>query len=199
MISQDTNIAKANWQNWINVFEHQGAIEQNPLLTSSEIFKKFLGEYNVHRTIRAGKSDEFRKVFNSVDLRLAEKLNDSSGRCIDELEDLLRWDFGTMNGKRGIKSVISKIAAFLCPEKFVAWDKFARKGIACVRYSKSTHTYNAYADYLADVNFLLNEKMQYDLLDACQKNYPTQYSSESKRFQRRVLDVYLMRTGGRWK
>lgn len=127
---------------------------------------------------------------SSVDIELANKLNDSSGRCIDELEYLLRWDFGTMDGKRGMKSVISKIAAFLCPEKFVVWDKFARKGVACVRYSKLTHAYNEYSDYLADVNFLLNEKMQYDLNDACQKNYPTQYSSENKRFQRRVLDVY---------
>ena len=200
IIPQDIYIAKVNWQKWIGVFEHQGAVEQNPLLTSSEIFKKFLGEYNVHRTIRAGTSDKFRRVLSSVEIGLAGRLNDSPERCVDELENLLRRDFGTMNGERGMKSVISKIAAFLAPEKFIAWDRFARKGVILFMQDRRlSHAYSTYADYLADVNFLLNEEMQDALIAACQGKYPTQYSSENNRFQRRVLDVYLMRIGGRWK
>ena len=200
MITQkDLNIAKVNWKDWISVFEHEGTLEKNPLLTFPGVFNKFLGEYSVSRTIRAGTSDDFRKALSSVDLGLAGKLSDSSGKGIDELEELLRWDFGTRDGERGMRSAISKIAAFLVPANFIAWDKFARKGTIRVRGRRLTHTYETYAEYLSDVNFLLNGEMKDALISACQGNYPTQYSSENNRFQRRVLDVYLMRIGDRWQ
>lgn len=196
---KDVHIAKANWKDWISVYEHDGAVEKNPLLNFPGVFSKFLGEYSVHRTIRAGTSNDFRKVLRSGDLGLSDKLSDSSGKGVDELEELLRWDFGTMNGKRGMRSVISKIAAFLAPAKFIAWDRFARKGIIRMLGRRTTYTYHTYAEYLSDVNFLLSGEMKDHLISACQSNYQSQYSSENNRFQRRVLDVYLMRIGGRWK
>ncbi len=199
IMQKDIDRAKRNWKDWISVFEHKGPIEKNPLLAFPGVFNKFLGEYSVHRTIRAGTSDEFRKALSSGDVGLADKLSDSSGKGIDELEEMLRWDFGTMGGKRGMRSLISKIAAFLAPANFIAWDKFARKSITRMRGRRTTHTYQTYAEYLSDVNLLVNGEMKDALISACQGNYPTQYSSENNRFQRRVLDVYLMRIGDRWK
>ncbi|MFO8067140.1 MAG: hypothetical protein R6U11_06130 [Bacteroidales bacterium] len=196
--AQDVHIAKANWKDWISVFEYEGAVEKNPLLIYPGVFNKFLGEYSVHRTIRAGKSDEFRKALCSGNVGLSDKLSDSSGKGVDDLEELLRWDFGTMEGKRRMMSVISKIAAFLAPANFIAWDKFARKGIIRLRGRRATHTYKTYAEYLFDMNYLLDGEMKDSLESICQYNYPSQYSSMNNRFNRRVLDVYLMRIGGRW-
>jgi hypothetical protein len=199
IIPKDVHLAKRNWEDWISVFEHAGAAEENPLLAFPGVFNKFLAEYSVHRTIRAGTSNEFRKALSSGGTRLAYKLSDSSGKAIDEMEEMLRCDFGTQGGRRGMRSVISKIAAFLAPANFIAWDKFARKGIIVLRGRRATHAYQTYAEYLDDVNHVLNYEMKDALISACKGNYPTQYSSENNRFQRRVLDVYLMRVGGRWK
>lgn len=199
MIGQkDIDIAKKNWVDWISVFEHTGILVDSPLLFSPEVFKKFLHEYGVGRTIRAGKSNEFREALRDNDLGLAEKLSDYSGKGIDELEDLLRPRFGVMNGDRVIRSVISKIAAFLVPAQFIAWDRFARAGVIRVLGRQSNHKYETYADYLNDVNLLLTDKMNVALISACRGFHPTEYSSKNYRFERRVLDVYLMRIGGRW-
>lgn len=195
---KDMELAKGNWKDWIRVFEHAGAVEQNPLLTSPQVFSKFLGEYSVSRTIRAGTSNEFRKALSSGRVGLGDKLGDPSGKGVDELEEMLRWDFGTMGGRRGMRSVISKIAAFLAPANFVAWDQFARKGLTRMRGRRETHVYQTYADYVSDVNLLLNGEMKNALISECQGHYPTPYSAEQDRFRRRVLDVYLMRMGGRW-
>lgn len=130
MIGQkDIDIAKKNWMDWMSVFEHKGTLVDSPLLISPELFNKFLQEYSVGRTIRAGKRDKFREALRCDNSGLAEKLSDFSGKGVDELEDLLRPRFGVMNGDRGIRSVISKIAAFLVPAQFIAWDTFARTGV----------------------------------------------------------------------
>ncbi|MEQ1560773.1 MAG: hypothetical protein ABL933_17800 [Methyloglobulus sp.] len=198
ILSDDVRRAERNWNDWISVFEHEGEVENNPLLTLPEVFNKFLAEYSVRRTIRAGTSNEFRMSLSSGGVGLADKLGDPSGKWIDNLEEILREDFGTLGGKRGMRSVISKIAAFLGPANFVAWDKYARKGIIRIQGKRTSHTYKTYEEYLSDVNIVFDGEKN-ALILACQNNYPTLFSSENDRFHRRVLDVYLMRIGGRWR
>lgn len=195
----DMELAYKNWKKWQLVFEHQGEASENPLLAKANLFKEFMAEYSVSRTIRAGQHDLFREMLGSDQVNLAVKLNDESGCGLDMLDDELRSDFGTIGGKRGLRSVLSKVMAFLAPHSFVAWDQYARIGLNIkLGYSKS-YVPSTYAEYLAGVNLLLKGDMREQLVKIAQGNYPTTYSSQNERFHRRVLDVHLMRIGGRWK
>jgi hypothetical protein len=199
MITQDDlERAKHNWVNWSVVFEHQGPAALNPLLVNAEVFKDFLTEYSVTRTIRSGRHDSLRKTLCAQNVNLAARLNDRSGSGVDVLDDQLRPEFGTSNPARRLRSVLSKIAAFVAPHSFVAWDRYARVGLNRTLRRADSYVPRTYADYLADVNSLLMGKIGGKVVSVCRDNYPTKYSAEQERFHRRVLDVYLMRSGGRW-
>ena len=126
---EDVSIASKNWQVWKRVFEHASDPADNPLLTEACTFKNFISEYSVKRTIQGGKSDELRKRLRSSTDDLQKLLDDKSGRELDTQERVLRRDFGTHGGTRGVLSAVSKIAAFLAPDTFSAWDQYARAGV----------------------------------------------------------------------
>ena len=119
--------ARTNWRYWRDVFEHSGHYSDNPLFAEpGKRFAAFCKEYSVHRTIRAGTQNDFRLAMRE---NISSVINDDSGKGLDEIESQLRSKFGTHGGTRRMLSVFSKVAAFIRPERFVAWDQYARKGI----------------------------------------------------------------------
>src|SRR5437764_7148066 len=116
----DVETATRNWMNWQDVFQYFGPPLHNPLLAHETRFKDFLKEYSVHRTIRRGASDNLRLVLGSTQFPLVAMLSDATGFLLDEQEKILRAQFGTCGGKRGLISALSKIAAFLAPHDFIA-------------------------------------------------------------------------------
>jgi hypothetical protein len=193
---QDVSIASKNWQVWKRVFEHAGDLADNPLLTEPSAFKNFISEYSVKRTIRRGKSDELRKRLRSSGGDLHKLLDDRSGRELDTQERVLRREFGTHGGTRSILSAMSKIAAFLAPDTFTAWDQYARAGVRKKRPGRPPPA--NYAEYLARVNEVFGDQLA-AIKSVCEGRYPTENATRNDRFHRRVLDVYLMRVGGRTK
>jgi hypothetical protein len=124
-IPQSVNTARKNWSEWGDVFEHSGSVADNPLLADQKRFAHFLREYSVGRTIRAGTHEELR-------LKLSKSENafrDDTGDAIDKLERSLRDHFGTHQGRNRLISALSKVAAFMRPERFVACDSYAKKGL----------------------------------------------------------------------
>ncbi len=193
---RDIEVADHNWRAWQDVFEHVGSPQQNPLLTDAGKFADFLWEYGVGRTIRKGRHDELRRLLGSPDFPLTMLLDDASGNLLDREEAALRSRFGTLFGRRSICSALSKIAALLAPQSFSAWDKYARKGANLAAGRRRSHAFSCYAEYLAEINRLLEGTVGNLVRRACSNHYPTAYAAERDRFHRRVLDVYLMRVGG---
>jgi hypothetical protein len=205
---RDIAIPVNNWLAWQDVFEHPNP-RTNPLLTKPETFSKFTSEYSVGRTIRKGKADEFRKalLFDGALLFLG----DSTGARLDRAESELRKHFGTLGGQRGVRSALSKIAAFLEPETFVAFDSFALVGLRRVRRqlinAAKAHGVTpepwmlrpiaSYSDYLTAINALLHSDLGDKIRAKSIGHYPTNASSKGDRFHRRVLDIYLSRIGAR--
>lgn len=121
--------ATDNWLDWQNVYEHTGPSANNPLLADAAKFGKFLKDYTVGRTVRGGTSGQLRERLRSSQFPLQELLEDTTGAILDEQDTQLRTQFGTREGQHGLRSALSKIAAFLAPHAFNAWDTYARKGL----------------------------------------------------------------------
>jgi hypothetical protein len=190
--------ARKNWRNWKNVFEHRGAISDNPLLADPKTFRKFCAEYSVGRTIRKGTRDSLRAELASS-TRFSNAIHDKSGQALDKCESHLRKRFGTYDGTRCMISALSKVAAFVKPERFVAWDRYARKGLNIVLGRSASAPFESYAEYLGALNEAWNDGLG-EQIKACLEGDRSHSADELKgRFLRRVLDVHLMRRGGRWK
>lgn len=145
VISKSVQVARTNWADWRDVYEHTGPIRDNPLVADAGKFAKFCREYSVGRTIRHGTRNELRVTLSEP--QFSEVIQDDTGHAIDKLEIECRLRFGTRNGARRVTSVLSKVAAFVKPERFVAWDKYARKGLGAVMGSSAP--FQTYAEYLA--------------------------------------------------
>jgi len=192
----DVEKAVVNWCCWRDVFEHTGPAADNPLLVESAKFNRFLQRYSVGRTIRAGMRDELRMGLRSPQFPLEAMLEDTTGKTLDKQELSLRKEFGTHQGRRRLLSALSKIAAFLAPHAFIAWDTDARKGL---KVASQRRSFENYFEYMEGMNALLSGELGARVRDACVCNYPSQYAAERDRFHRRVLDRYLMVLGGRDK
>jgi hypothetical protein len=192
--SRDVEVARHNWISWRDVFEHKDTAADNPLLSDPDRFAAFAGEYSVGRTIRAGRRNSFRIALREEGPFIAA-LQDVSGGALDLEEMRLRGRFGTREGQRGIRSALSKVAAFVSPHSFVAYDKYAATGLAKVLGGKRA---KSYAEYLEGMNTLLDGVVGQRIREICAGSYPTPYAHGHDRFNRRVLDTYLMRVGGRW-
>lgn len=186
-------IAHTNWRYWRDVYEHQGSIQSNPLFVELGRFAKFCKEYSVHRTIRAGTQDIFRQTLAP---RLHTAVNRDCGHGIDLLEAELRPHFGTRNGARSMLSVFSKVAAFVKPERFIAWDRYAKDGLRRIREHNRAKQFANYAEYLLAIDDAWNGDLGEDIRQYLAQNHERTIEKEL-RFQRRVLDVALMKLGGR--
>jgi hypothetical protein len=190
-------VARKNWNDWRDVFECGGAIDEHPLLTCPERFASFCGEYSVNRTLRAGKRDELRLKLNRS-RQFGKVLEDDSGRSLDRLEEKLRPRFATKQGENRMVSVLSKIAAFVKPERFVAWDRFAKKGLNKVLGCRASFPFRSYAEYLGAFDCAWYGLPGQKITEHVRARRVGEAVEGEPRFLRRVLDVYLMKCGDRW-
>lgn len=204
----DILIPAHNWRAWQQVFEHHPP-ETTPLLKNPDTFRAFIDEYSVGRTIRKGTIDKLRETLAEV--RTLAFLSDPSGKALDETDIRLRRRFGTMDGRRGLRSLLSKVAAFLKPNTFIAFDKYALVGVRRVRRNMVKELkaqgkaipaalsgkIDSYSDYLVLMNEILTGPLGVEIKKACVGHYPSNVAAKGSRFHRRVLDIYLSRIGGR--
>ncbi len=195
-ISESFSLARKTWDDWSGVFEHSGPISDNPLLADPSLFARFLKLYSVSRTIRSGAHDRFRrKLIESQ--QFLDAIHDDTGHSIDDLEGNLRTDFGTHDGKNRIVSVLSKVATFIRPERFTAWDAYAKRGVNVVLERSAYSQINTYADYLAMFDKAWDGHPGQKIRDYAANGVAQCALETQPRFLRRVLDVYLMKRGGR--
>jgi len=194
-LRSSVEIARTNWRHWTDVFEHAGSVSTNPLFANPGVrFASFCKEYSVHRTIRAGKQNEFRLTLVNL---FPVAITDDSGESLDDLERQVRPRFGTHDGTRRMISVVSKVAAFLRPERFVAWDRFARKGLNKISKRRPNAEFENYADYLRCFDRVWNAGLRERINRFIIKHGVKKPIERSDCFQRRVLDVALMKCGNR--
>jgi hypothetical protein len=194
LILKSIQLARKNWCDWCDVFEHKGSVKTNPLLADSHRFASFCKEYSVGRTIRRGAREQLRLV-------LVEKLRratlDGTGRSLDELEEKLRPRFGTHGGTRRIISLLSKVAALLRPDRFVAWDTYAKRGVNIVLGRSASSGFDTYAEYLEAFDRAWGGPPGQQIRGYVMTNGTDSEVEREPCFQRRVLDMYLMKSGGR--
>ena len=137
------------WGEYRDVFEHKGPIGANPVLADRRRSMHFCVSWGVGRTIRKGTHDRLRCWFQNSP-EFAEVIQNGTGQGLGELETVLRADFGARGGS-SLVSVVSKFAAFLRPERFVTWDRYARKGLNLVLGRPAGAAYEDYPTYLLDI------------------------------------------------
>jgi hypothetical protein len=122
-------------------------------------------------------------------------IRDDTGRLLAKLETDLRARFGTYDGTRSIRSALSKVAAFIRPDRFVAWDQYAPQGVNLVLGRPKSTPFKDYAEYLAAFDDVWKGPNGERIREMTNKA-PHQPLETEPRFQRRVLDLYLMNKGG---
>jgi hypothetical protein len=184
--------AGANWLTWHADFEFAGDVAHLPVLQHHDRYRHFIKSYGLLR----GKTYVQRcllrrKLYKSKAFRIA--VIDETGIGIEKLACLLRKQNLVSSVER---SFLSKLAAFAKPASFVAWDRFARRGVSTLTGGPKNGDYQTYADYLRGVNRLLNDPLGEDIQCFLKnRKLPT---DNRDAFVRRVIDVYLMVQGGRW-
>jgi hypothetical protein len=196
LIAGSIKVARENWEDWRVVFEHGDSVSDNPLLVDPRRFAVFLKKYSVSRTIRRGTHDEFRQALIQSK-QFVGAVQDNTGHALDLLEGDLRRSFGTHDGKNRITSALSKVAAFVRPELFVAWDNYAKKGVNVAVGRTVSARFDTYADYLAAFNMAWDGQPGRKIRDYVAQNGAKSAVESQSRFQRRVLDVCLMKLGKR--
>jgi hypothetical protein len=181
------------WKPFRRVFEHTGPISSNPILADTALFAWFCWEWSVARTVRAGMQDDLRvRLRDSPEFAAA--LGDDAGQMLAQLEQSLRSEFGARGGN-SIISLLSKVAAFLRPERFVAWDTYARQGTNLILGRSKYCAFSDYARYLSDFDRIWRGQSG-ERIRILTSNDPLEPAELTPAFQRRVLDLYLMRVGG---
>jgi hypothetical protein len=181
------------WHDWRDAFEHNGPIRTNPILADVRRFNSFCVKWGVGRTIRKGTRDDFRCFLRDAS-QFAEAIGDDTGSKLAELEQSLRSRFGTSDGTSGILSALSKAAAFVKPERFVAWDQYARRGLNMVLMRPLNKPFESYVEYLADFDRVW-EGSHGERIREMTSQAPKQALETEPRFQRRVLDLFLLTKG----
>ncbi len=187
--------ARTVWVEWQAVFEHHGPISTNPILTDAKLFNHFSTSWAVGRTIRAGTRDEMRCTLRDSE-GFANAIADHSGQTLDEFEkNTLRPRFGTGAGARSLRSAVSKVARFVAPEWFTAWDRFAPVGLNCILGRSASARFENYAHYLADFNCAWagphGVRIRQSILSVARSPF-----EKTVPFQKFALDLYLMKEGG---
>ncbi len=193
-VKQAIREAQKIWNDWRDVFEHTGCLNTNPILADSGRFRFFCKEWSVARTLRAQTSDGFRCWLRESQ-EFATALDDYTGCALDQLHtNVLQVRFGTRGGKRGVRSALSKVATFIRPASFTAWDKYACSGLNVVIGRSKSSSFASYAEYLSRFNDVWNGPHGERI---CEMINPIGEPIQAEpRFQRRILDLYLMIEGG---
>ena len=185
--------AGSNWLMWRADFEFPGPHERMPVLADQERFSSFITEYRLLQGQTSERREELRqRLLGAFDFREMTKQDDGNG--IDTMAHRLSEEFPGLGVQR---SFLSKLAAFARPECFIAWDQFAREGVANLTEGPAHGKYATYSDYLAAINTAWEGEHGHRIRKFVdKKRTPTQQPNDA--FSRRVFDVYLMIEGGRW-
>lgn len=184
-------------EKWRDLFLYDGEIETHPVF-KLKTWNTFCVEWSVGRTIREKKRDDLRlHLAQSRDFE--EALQDSSGKKLGQFATYLSTDYGARrNGSKPavILSAISKVATFIKPKIFVAWDTYAAKGVNLTFERSATAKYKGgYSQYLADFNQIWKGEHGRCIRTTLIDDNITE--EQDDRFGRRVLDLYLMNLAGR--
>jgi len=175
-------------------------------------FDKFLGEWRVARTIRRDKREEVREYLNG---EFRVQLQNKGAAAVDIAANKFSVnEWSQRNAKTGVwsepVSLVSKVAFFFQPNKYVPLDTYSRIGVNVLREKKNegglgNHKFPSYESYLSEFEIwfkqykgVINEAHEcswvQDLADklGCQKDL-----ANREAFKRKVFDNILMRQGGR--
>ncbi|MDP3196048.1 hypothetical protein [Tabrizicola sp.] len=175
--------AGSNWVHWRECFEARKPA--CPALDSEKRFSTFISEYGLLRGVTRAERLRLRRVIIEIGL-----IKDcSSGSDVDKLVEAL-----VQRGFRREVSLVSKLAAFYKPEKFIAFDQFARRGLKQVlRLQELPYPYS---EYLSHVEALCLSDYGREISEYLQSRHIP--ANNKQAFYLRVVDVFLMLRGDRW-
>jgi hypothetical protein len=196
--------AAANWAKWREDFEFDGKPSGLPVLQSPQRFREFLFEYGLNRGIKKGCAEKVRCELS--DDRVVDKLLDQDNECrVKSIVDYLVSKELT-NGQQ--TSLVSKVATFAQPNRYVMCDKYVKQGVSFVEYEEfcggRNSSFRNYANFVSrfmaiydgEIGSRINSFVKRHLGAEC-LSFPNSLPGSSA-FALRVLDVYLMVLGGRW-
>jgi hypothetical protein len=180
--------AYLNWYEWSAVWN--GKIR---VFDDENLFKAFVSQYGVLRGENATNREKLRvhlsNLFstNKVNLRNACAVVTLAGQWLQD---------GIV--ERNHISLATKIAAFHVPAKFIAMDRFNKRGIILLHETarnsvKITH----YEDFMRHVLNILRQHAS-RITKAAESAGIEHRLATSSAFNLRVVDNYLMDIGGRW-
>jgi hypothetical protein len=202
-ISKQIKAARNHWADNRDIYEHDiSDLKSNPLFGEKR-FASFLHGSADERNIKKGRHDELRKALVAG---LTKALQDDSGNAIDNLEGDLRRRFSSHKPPQRVISIVSEIAAFLRPKRFVVWDRFAIRGLNRTLGRGASNRYKNYKSYLADfelawtgepgeqVREYINSNSREIKGDMKSDRLPNGLEKKPK-FQRQVLGYCLTKVG----
>ncbi len=169
----------------------------------SEWFDKFVASWNVARTITKDRRADVLGYLNGTFRHAVARNQD--GSAVDDAANAIAKKKWTPNANEPL-SLVSKVAFFLRPDRFVPVDRWARAGIKLFTppgQAPADKTYKAYltafdkvydGGHRAAIEQIATSRWAKDLarLAGCD-----QAILPSEPFTRKVLDNGLMRAGGR--
>lgn len=162
-------------------------------------FRWFVGAWNVARTIKGGKQACVRE-YPDRDFRRA-LLDDGRAETIDAAAQHIQQQGWSSKGSLPI-SLVSKVAFFLCPAKFVPLDSYAVEGLNLLRRRRSERILKgkSYSEYLESFNehyASMEPQMESALkerwvADLARKLRCPSAALETVAMRRKLFDDYLM-------
>lgn len=202
-LTKAKEIADKNWTEWQEDFEYNGAYERLPVLQEPYRFCRFCRDYSLMRYADSNVVEKVRTLLFGREL-FRSVVEDETGANLDALADDLPKRIPEVDAER---SMLSKLAAFARPDKFIAYDRFARRGAhyfvnrsrypqvalgALLRSPRKSAPYRTYVDYLRDVNTVSGSEAGDQVRNSVGAD------SRGNGFVLRVLDCCLMMVGNRW-
>jgi hypothetical protein len=197
-VIRDYDGAYRHWLDRSADLEHQGKLADLPSLANSKNFRNFRHEYSVFRRNRLNVVECVR-LHLLGDGILETAISNAHAFGIELLAIDLQRHCGVTNRE---VSAISKIIALIHPEKFNPMDKFAKNGITEIPKSELADKFitkraaSCYAEYCLQIDHILESNYFKSISEELQKE-PLPGNASREAFNRRILDVHLMRVGGR--
>ncbi len=124
--------ASANWRNWRPCWEHEGDWREHPLLATQLWFGCFVWEYGLGRTFARNRACDLRAALResqefcaAVEHGDETQLERAAVTIPKRLYGLNEQD----DVPRRLTSLTSKVATFIRPSAFMAWDTQATAGL----------------------------------------------------------------------
>lgn len=188
---------------------YKGFLHEGNNRLDEKWFQWFIGQWNVGRTIQAGEQG---KVRSYLDKEFRKSLRKGAvGVMVDRAALFIReegWSSKTgRNKKPGLPtSLVSKIGFFLCPSVLVPFDRYSLVGLNQFQRGFGSPRLNnpTYAEYLSSFDQLYKKEV-WQINGSLKSAWVSelagvlncsQKSLRSIAFKRKVLDNYLMHSGG---